>query len=67
MGNRVKIKLDVSACLTGQPVRYDGSNRLDHFLIDTLGKHVDYVPFCPEVGCGFGVPREAHLKTRYPS
>lgn len=58
MENRKKIRLGISACLMGQPVRYDGGHRLDHFLIDTLGKHVDYVPVCPEVECGFGVPRE---------
>jgi uncharacterized protein YbgA (DUF1722 family)/uncharacterized protein YbbK (DUF523 family) len=54
-----KIKLGISACLLGQSVRYNGGHQLDHFLKDTLGKYVDYVPVCPEVECGFGVPREA--------
>ncbi|MEW6334201.1 MAG: DUF523 and DUF1722 domain-containing protein [Thermodesulfobacteriota bacterium] len=58
MENSEKIRLGISACLLGQPVRYDGGHRLDHFLTDTLGKYVDYVPVCPEVECGFGVPRE---------
>jgi uncharacterized protein YbgA (DUF1722 family)/uncharacterized protein YbbK (DUF523 family) len=31
----------------------------DHFLTDTLGKYVDYVPVCPEVEIGLTVPREA--------
>jgi uncharacterized protein YbgA (DUF1722 family)/uncharacterized protein YbbK (DUF523 family) len=58
MGNTEKIKLGISACLLGQPVRYNGGHQLDHFLKETLGKYVDYVPVCPEVECGFGVPRE---------
>lgn len=51
--------LGVSCCLLGQKVRYDGGHKLDHFLTDVLGRHVDYVPVCPEVECGLGVPREA--------
>jgi uncharacterized protein YbgA (DUF1722 family)/uncharacterized protein YbbK (DUF523 family) len=54
-----KIRLGVSACLLGQNVRYDGQHKLDHFITDTLGRYVDYVPVCPEVECGFGVPRES--------
>jgi uncharacterized protein YbbK (DUF523 family) len=49
MENTEKIKLGISACLLGQPVRYNGGHQLDHFLKDTLGKYVDYVPVCPEV------------------
>ena len=54
-----KIKLGISACLTGEKVRYDGQHKLDHYLMDILGKFVEYVPVCPEVGCGMTVPREA--------
>ena len=58
-----KIKLGVSSCLLGEPVRYDGGHKLDRFLKDTLGLYVDYVPVCPEVECGLGTPREAmHLE-----
>ena len=59
MNRMEKIKLGISACLLGQSVRYDGGHQLDHFLKDTLGRYVDYLPVCPEVECGFGVPREA--------
>lgn len=45
--------------MLGQPVRYDGGHKLDHYLRDTLGQYVEFVPVCPEVECGFGVPREA--------
>jgi uncharacterized protein YbgA (DUF1722 family)/uncharacterized protein YbbK (DUF523 family) len=54
-----KIKLGISSCLLGEKVRYDGGHKLDKFLTDTLGKYVEYVPVCPEVGCGLGVPRKS--------
>ncbi len=53
------IKLGISTCLLGENVRYDGGHKLDRFLTDTLGQYVRYVPVCPEVECGFGIPREA--------
>lgn len=52
-----KIKIGISSCLLGNQVRYDGGHKLDRFLTDTLGKYVDYVPVCPEVECGLGIPR----------
>jgi uncharacterized protein YbbK (DUF523 family) len=59
----IKIKLGISSCLLGENVRYDGDHKLDGFLKDTLGAYVDYVPVCPEVECGLGVPRESmHLE-----
>jgi uncharacterized protein YbgA (DUF1722 family)/uncharacterized protein YbbK (DUF523 family) len=54
-----KIRLGVSTCLLGEQVRYDGGHKWDRFLTDTLGKYVDFVPVCPEVECGLGIPREA--------
>jgi uncharacterized protein YbgA (DUF1722 family)/uncharacterized protein YbbK (DUF523 family) len=57
-----KIKLGISACLLGEEVRFDGGHKLDRFITETLGKFVDFVPVCPEVECGLGIPREAmHL------
>ncbi len=52
------IKLGISSCLLGERVRWNGTHKLDRFLTDTLGKFVEYVPVCPEVECGFDVPRE---------
>jgi uncharacterized protein YbgA (DUF1722 family)/uncharacterized protein YbbK (DUF523 family) len=52
-----KIRLGVSACLLGQEVRYDGGHKRDTFLTDTLGPFVEWVPVCPEVEIGLGVPR----------
>jgi uncharacterized protein YbgA (DUF1722 family)/uncharacterized protein YbbK (DUF523 family) len=54
-----KIKLGISSCLLGENVRYDGSHKLDHYLADTLGQYVQWVPVCPEVEYGLPVPREA--------
>ena len=54
-----KIKVGISTCLLGQPVRYDGGHKRDHYLLDTLGQYMEYVPVCPEVECGLGIPREA--------
>ena len=53
-----KIRIGISTCLLGENVRYNGGHALDRFLKDTLGKYVEYVPVCPEVECGFGIPRE---------
>lgn len=54
-----KIKLGISSCLLGNKVRYDGGHKFDPFLVNTLGRFVEYVPVCPEVESGFPVPREA--------
>jgi len=53
-----KIRVGISRCLLGDPVRYDGNHNLDRYLVHTLGIYIDYVPVCPEVECGMGIPRE---------
>lgn len=53
------IRLGISACLLGEPVRYDGGHKRDRFITDTLGQYVEFVPVCPETECGLGVPRES--------
>jgi uncharacterized protein YbgA (DUF1722 family)/uncharacterized protein YbbK (DUF523 family) len=56
------IKVGISTCLLGEKVRYDGGHKLDHYLKDTLGRYVHWVPVCPEVESGLPTPREAmHL------
>ena len=52
-----RIRLGISSCLLGEPVCYDGQHKLDRYLRDTLGGYVEFVPVCPEVEAGFGVPR----------
>jgi uncharacterized protein YbbK (DUF523 family) len=51
-------KVGISECLLGRPVRYDGDHKRSAFLADLLAPYVDYVPVCPEVEVGMGVPRE---------
>jgi uncharacterized protein YbgA (DUF1722 family)/uncharacterized protein YbbK (DUF523 family) len=53
-----KPRIGISACLLGQKVRYDGGDKRDRFLTDTFGLHVDWIPVCPELEVGMGVPRE---------
>ncbi len=62
-----KIRLGISACLLGQQVRFDGAHRLDRFITDTLGGYLEFVPVCPEVECGLGVPREVMRLVGEPS
>jgi uncharacterized protein YbbK (DUF523 family) len=57
MTNR-PLRLGISRCLLGDPVRYDGGHKRDGFLTDVLGRYVEWVPICPEVEAGFGTPRE---------
>jgi uncharacterized protein YbbK (DUF523 family) len=52
------MRVGISACLLGQEVRFDGGHKRDSFLIDELGKYVEWVPVCPEVEVGMGTPRE---------
>ena len=54
-----KPRVGISRCLLGENVRYDGGHKLDRFLRDALGRHVEFVPVCPEVESGLPVPREA--------
>lgn len=53
-----RIRVGVSSCLLGQEVRFDGQHKRDAFLVDQLGPHVEWVPVCPELEVGMGVPRE---------
>jgi uncharacterized protein YbgA (DUF1722 family)/uncharacterized protein YbbK (DUF523 family) len=56
------IRIGVSTCLLGEHVRFDGGHKRDPFLVETFGRYVEWVPVCPEVEAGFGVPRESmHL------
>ncbi len=53
-----KIKVGISACLLGQAVRFNGSHKNSAFCSDVLSEWFDFVPICPEVEIGMGVPRE---------
>jgi uncharacterized protein YbbK (DUF523 family) len=51
-------RVGISRCLLGDEVRYDGGHKYAPSLIETLGAVVEWVPVCPEVEVGMGVPRE---------
>jgi uncharacterized protein YbbK (DUF523 family)/uncharacterized protein YbgA (DUF1722 family) len=53
-----KPRVLISACLLGQKLRYDGTHARDAQLRKVLGRHVEWVPICPETECGLSVPRE---------
>ena len=38
-------------------MRYDGGHKHNRYLTGVLGRYVTYVPVCPEVEVGMGVPR----------
>jgi uncharacterized protein YbgA (DUF1722 family)/uncharacterized protein YbbK (DUF523 family) len=53
------IRILISSCLLGERVRYDGGHKREGYLVETLGRFVEWVPVCPEVDCGLPTPREA--------
>ena len=54
----IPIRLGISSCLLGHPVRYDGGHKRADHLVSGLSCPVEWVPVCPEVEAGLGVPRE---------
>jgi uncharacterized protein YbbK (DUF523 family) len=58
MARGSRLRIGISSCLLGQEVRFDGGHKRDAFLTDTLGPEVEWVPVCPEVEMGLGIPRE---------
>jgi len=57
-----RIRLLVSACLLGEPVRYDTGHKYDAFLVKSLGPFVTWERVCPESDAGMPTPRPSmHL------
>ena len=55
-----KLKIGISACLTGANVRYDGISRESAFFRSLeRDKLIEWVPVCPETEAGMGVPRKS--------
>lgn len=50
------MQIAVSSCLLGERIRFDGGHKHDRFITQGLGKHADFIPFCPE-HLAFGTPR----------
>jgi uncharacterized protein YbgA (DUF1722 family)/uncharacterized protein YbbK (DUF523 family) len=56
-GERPRVRLGVSSCLLGEPVRFDGGHKRSRFVVGQLGEFVELVGVCPELELGLGVPR----------
>ncbi len=54
----MKAKLGVSACLLGQPVRFDGGHKHTPLVSQALAQFFDLAPLCPEMAIGLGAPRQ---------
>jgi len=52
------IRIGVSSCLLGEAVRYDGGHKRNPIVL-WLGRFAQWVPVCPELEAGLGVPRPA--------
>ncbi|SCY31148.1 YbgA family protein [Thiohalorhabdus denitrificans] len=62
-----RIPVGISSCLLGEEVRYDAGHKRDPYITGTLSEFFEFVPVCPEVAIGLGVPREPiHLVRSAP-
>jgi len=53
------IRVGISSCLLGAMVRFDGQHKRDRYITDILGDYFEFIPVCPELEVGMGVPRES--------
>ena len=52
-----KLKIGISSCLLGEKVRHDGGHKKSSYLINILSPYAHFLPCCPEVAIGLGIPR----------
>lgn len=52
-----KPRIAISACLTGTEVRYNGGHKASRLCNEVLARYFEFVPVCPEMAIGLGVPR----------
>jgi uncharacterized protein YbgA (DUF1722 family)/uncharacterized protein YbbK (DUF523 family) len=52
-----KPNIVISKCITFAPVRYD-TQIISSEFVETLKPHVNFIPVCPEIEIGLGVPRD---------
>jgi len=50
-------RVAISSCLLGEPVRYDGGHKRHPRITGELSQLFDWLPVCPELEAGLGVPR----------
>lgn len=53
-----RIKVGISSCLLGAPVRFNGGHKQSHLCKTVLSQYFEYIPVCPEQAIGLGTPRE---------
>lgn len=61
-----KIPVGISSCLLGERVRYDGGHKAHSYIQSTLGEYFEFLPFCPELKIGLGIPRKPIRLSRVP-
>jgi uncharacterized protein YbgA (DUF1722 family)/uncharacterized protein YbbK (DUF523 family) len=59
MSSSHSIRIGISACLLGAPVRFNGGHKQSQLCSEVLARHFEFVAVCPEVAIGMGTPREA--------
>eukprot|EP01013_Petalomonas_cantuscygni_P015617 TRINITY_DN32495_c0_g1_i1.p1 TRINITY_DN32495_c0_g1~~TRINITY_DN32495_c0_g1_i1.p1 ORF type:complete len:747 (+),score=80.88 TRINITY_DN32495_c0_g1_i1:103-2241(+) len=64
---RPAIRLGVSTCLTGEPVRWNKTGKRDSLLMDVLARFCTLEAVCPEVGMGLSTPRPTLRLVRDPA
>lgn len=52
------IKIGISACLVGQPVRFNGGHKASQLCTEILSRHFEFTAVCPEQAIGLGTPRQ---------
>lgn len=55
---QTKIPVGISQCAMGDPVRFNGGHKHSKVCTGLLSQCFEYVPLCPEVAIGMGVPRK---------
>ena len=58
MSITAKPRIGISACLLGAEVRYNGGQKESRLCTHSLSEHFEFVPVCPEVAIGMGIPRQ---------
>lgn len=65
MNDNNKPHIGVSACLLGQPIRFDGGHKKNRFLLDDCTRFFYLHSVCPEAELGLGIPRPAIQLRKY--
>jgi uncharacterized protein YbgA (DUF1722 family)/uncharacterized protein YbbK (DUF523 family) len=57
MSLEIRPKIAISSCLVGHEVRFDGGHKQFLYATESLATYFDFMPLCPEVAIGLGIPR----------